>query len=414
MPRSWNLDLARAALRGRLQERRFRRTQRHYEREARRRGLDLPRGPELRAALRRRLDSRKHPEWPRRKGELHVFLVCWIFNWEVVLPESLAPFGRVTHFDWSRLGFDPRAPDWLERRDEMNRAMLDAFHAAQREQPVDAVIGYMSGKNTDPAVLEHMAAAGAAVFNFCLDDKLRMPGLELGGRDSSPAALAHAVDLNLTNAPASLVKYAVHGGLAWFWPQGAHPALHRPGEEEFRHDVSFVGGRYGWRPVFLDRLARRLEPWGARLSCFGPGWPLGALSDESMVRVYSGSRINLGFGGVADSRRLLCLKGRDFEVPMSGGLYLTQDNPELRHVFEVGREILTYRNLDDCAARVGELLADPERAARIRRAGRARALRDHTWEKRWEQLLSLGGILEGDAYRTAPDDGLGGGQEVAP
>lgn len=86
---------------------------------------------------------------------------------------------------------------------------------------------------------------------------------------------------------------------------------------------------------------------------------------------------------------------------MSGGLYLTQHNPELEQVFDVGREIVTYRDEADCARTIGELLGDAERAAAIRRAGRARCLRDHSWQQRWAQVFALAGVLEPE---PAPQD----------
>jgi spore maturation protein CgeB len=127
--------------------------------------------------------------------------------------------------------------------------------------------------------------------------------------------------------------------------------------------------------------------------CFGKGWPNGPVANEAMNRLYARSRINLGCGGIGYSKDLLCLKGRDFEVPMSGAIYLTQDNPELGLVFDVGREILVYRDIDDCAATIRAVLGDPERAAQVRRAARARSLREHTYEARWTRVLSLLGAL---------------------
>ncbi len=70
----------------------------------------------------------------------------------------------------------------------------------------------------------------------------------VGGRHAGPAAIAHAVDLNLTNAEESTVKYAAHGGLALFWPRG-QAEIHRPYATGFDFDVSFVGACYGWRPA---------------------------------------------------------------------------------------------------------------------------------------------------------------------
>jgi len=344
---------------------------------------------ELKELLQQRLMSRASGRWPKPMGNLHIFLAYYVSNWESVLPKSLSLFGKVSAFDWREHGFDDTAPDWLEKRDKMNAAMLNAFYQANHKQPVDAVVGYLSGFNTAPQTLEKMAEAGAAIFNFCFDDKLNFPGKPICGRYPTPAALASVIDLNLTNALNSVVKYAVHGGLAMFWPEAAHPDIHKPYNLPFKYDVSFAGACYGWRPKFIEGLRK----YGIHVECFGKGWKNGALSDQEMIKLYSQSRINLGFAGVGYSRRLMCLKGRDFEVPMSGGLYLTQDNPELTSVFDVGREILTYQDEADCARIISELLKYPNRAEAIRRAGRKRCLREHSWEKRFQTVFQIAGLL---------------------
>ncbi len=377
-------------LKGLQQERSATRALSDYMRRAEDLGIVRPEASNLEEHLGRRLAGRAMSRWPKPKGQLHIFLAYYVSSWEAILPKALAPFGEVTAFNWREHGFNDRADDWLNHRERMNELMLQAFHSAHAAEPVDAVVGYLSGNNTAPETLQTMSREGAAIFNFCWDDKLFFPGEIVGGRYNSSAAIAHAVDLNLTNAPESVIKYAVHGGLAMFWPEAAHPEVHRPYDVPFEFDVSFVGACYGWRPRFIGRLRRR----GIKVECFGKGWPNGPLSGEEMVRLYSRSRINLGFAGIGHSRRLMCLKGRDFEVPMSGGLYLTQDNPELKRVYDIGREIITFRDEEDCAQKLRSLLDDPARAAAIREAGRARALKEHTYERRWEQVFQLAGLLQ--------------------
>jgi len=115
---------------------------------------------------------------------------------------------------------------------------------------------------------------------------------------------------------------------------------------------------------------------------------------EEMVRTWSRSRINLGFGGVLGHKGAYCLKGRDFEVPMSGGLYLTEHHDELAPFYEIGREIVTYSGFDDLLEKIRWLLSNPETAEDIRRTGRARALREHTWEMRSEKVFRLVGVLQ--------------------
>jgi len=78
---------------------------------------------------------------------------------------------------------------------------------------------------------------------------------------------------------------------------------------------------------------------------------------------------------------------------MSGGLYLTTANPELAHCYDLEKEIVCYDNEEDAACRIRWLLANPERAEEIRCAGHARALKDHTWNVRFEKVFTVLGVL---------------------
>lgn len=374
-----------------MQEQCARREHAFYCKEARTKNLSVLEETELVEALRKRLALRRLPIKTKKKGDLNIFFII-SHNFEFSFQKTLDLFGNVSAFQWHSLGFNDLSgdSDWLKQRDAMNAVMLETFYKAHKEKPIDAVVGYLSGYTISPDVLGKMAKTGTVIYNFCWDDKLYFRGKIIGGRWTGQAALASTVDLNLTNAPDSCVKYLVEGGLAMLCTAVAHPEIYKPYDVPFEFDVSFVGGKYGWRTRFIEIL-RRL---GVHVICFGSGWEYGPLSNEEMVKLYSRSRINIGFGGVGHSRKLMCLKGRDFEVPMSGGLYLTQDNPELSLVYEVGKEILTYKNEKDCAEKIKWLLANPEEAAKIREAGRKRALKDHTMEKIFEKIFRLAGIME--------------------
>lgn len=377
-------------VKARLQERCASREQAFYCEEARTRNFSVLEEAELAEVLRKRLASSGLFPIAKKKGELHIFAAFALNNWESILPKALEPFGKVSSFEWRSLGFNDLSKDWLKQRDAMNVIMLETFRNVHKTQPIDAVVGYLSGYTISPDTLIEMVKSGVVIFNFCLDDKLYFQGRMLGGRWTGPVALASAVDLNLTNAPDSCIKYVAEGGLALFWPEAAHPEIHKPYDVSFEFDISFVGGKYGGRPRFISKL----QKMGIKVVCFGNGWENGPLSDEEVVKLFSRSRINLGFAGVGYSKKLMCLKGRDFEVPMSGGLYLTQDNPELSLVYDIGKEILTYKDEKDCVAKIKWLLSNPAEADKIRTAGRIRALKDHTWEKRFEKIFRLAGIIK--------------------
>jgi spore maturation protein CgeB len=116
------------------------------------------------------------------------------------------------------------------------------------------------------------------------------------------------------------------------------------------------------------------------------------LDDEAMIAMYSESRISLGFTEVYDKhdpsrevKRHLHL--RDFEGPMCGALYLTGDCEELAGFYEPDKEVLVYRDEDEMLEKITYYLVHEHGAAAIRQAGRTRALRDHTYHRRWAKLL---------------------------
>lgn len=122
----------------------------------------------------------------------------------------------------------------------------------------------------------------------------------------------------------------------------------------------------------------------------------GVLSDVEMIQMYSRSKINLGFSGVSTTgtrgERILQIRLRDFEVPMSGGFYMVEYMEELEEFFEVGKEIVCYRDADDLIEKIRYYLAHDEEREAIRRAGLERCLREHTWHKRFESSFEQMGL----------------------
>ena len=98
--------------------------------------------------------------------------------------------------------------------------------------------------------------------------------------------------------------------------------------------------------------------------------------------------------------RITCIKGRDFEVPACGGLYLTTYNHELASLFDIGKEILCYLNEIDCVEIVRYYLERPEEAKAIARAGYSRCLGDHTWKRRFHDLFQWMGLLSEEQLPT--------------
>jgi len=115
------------------------------------------------------------------------------------------------------------------------------------------------------------------------------------------------------------------------------------------------------------------------------------LSDKEMIQMYSRSKINLGFSSCGNTHesgeRILQVRLRDFEVPMSGGFYMVEYMEELEEFFEIGKQIVCYTDKVDLAEKIKYYLKHDEERERIRRAGYQRCLRDHTWHKRFEMAF---------------------------
>jgi hypothetical protein len=162
------------------------------------------------------------------------------------------------------------------------------------------------------------------------------------------------------------------------------------------HDLRHYGpARWkaeGWESVFgplRRKFARRFpfqELEGADLH--------GPCDDASLPTIFNQSHVNLGFSDtgwhseqqVRRSFNLQC-RLRDFEVPMSGGLYVVQEAPDHEQYYKIGEEIITWSEPEEFIDKVLFYSRHEQASARIREAGQKRVLKDHTWQHRFDRLF---------------------------
>ena len=80
---------------------------------------------------------------------------------------------------------------------------------------------------------------------------------------------------------------------------------------------------------------------------------------------------------------------RLFESAGAGGCLLTDWKENLPKLFEPDKEIVTYRSIEDCIEKIKWLIARPSECEAIGRAAQQRALRDHTYKHRAEELAEI-------------------------
>jgi len=365
---------------------RLRRELKRYEHLFQSQNLSVPDDTDIRRIMKSRFPNLK----PKSKGTLQIVAVYRHYNWENgSLKPSLEKFGSVFHYDWSERFTHTRTCRDRSVKREIADDLLSTLLGWTQGHSIDVVFAYVSGENVSASTVSKMRDMGIPMINMFLNDKEAFVGKIRKGEASGSRDICRYFDICWTSTADAAKKYCVEGALPIYLPEGANPDLHRPYEIEKTVDVSFVGQCYGNRPKIIQELKDR----GIHVEVYGYGWPNGPLTQHDMVRMYSKSKVNLGFGEVGALQNTYCLKGRDFEVPMSGGLYLTEYHPELARCYDLGSEIVTYVDTNDLAEKIQYLLSNPEQADVIRKAGFRRARAQHTWEMRFEKVFRLMGFL---------------------
>lgn len=218
-----------------------------------------------------------------------------------------------------------------------------------------------------------------------LDDRMQFfPYGIFSAGDDNYQYWARKVDLNITNCLPATDWYRQIGCPVVYSPQGVHltPDLTVPMSHDFKYDFSFLGSKKPER----EGLVGQLRGAGISINLFGAGWRNSQwVSDPNQV--FRSSQINLGIGLASPSLALTTVKGRDFECPGVGACYLTTYNWELPLHYELGKEILCYRNFEELVELYAFYRKRPEECLKIAQAAWRRSVAEHTWEKRFRKIF---------------------------
>jgi spore maturation protein CgeB len=213
-----------------------------------------------------------------------------------------------------------------------------------------------------------------------------------------PRNFIEGYDLILTSFPHFVQRIRATGIGSEYFRLGFDPRVASALDAVERDiDVSFVGaiGRsHGNAVPLLERLCREspIRIFGYGIEDVPPKSPIRERYEEEvwgldMFRVLARSKITLNRHiAVAENH---ANNMRLYEATGMGALLLTDVKDNLKDLFEPGGEVETYSDADDATAKVNALLRDPKRRADIAAAGRARTLRDHTYQVRMRQLRDI-------------------------
>lgn len=189
-----------------------------------------------------------------------------------------------------------------------------------------------------------------------------------------------------------------------FVQTGCDPEAHRtvslaPEErKEYECDISFAGaGYYNRRQLFKGLTDYNFKIWGvdwqerelARLVVGGER----RFDQEMFMKIVAGSKINLNLHSSTShdgvDPKCDAINPRVFEIAAAGGFQLCDPCINLEAHFDFETELPVYRSLKELRSLCDYYLAYPEERASVAQCARERALRDHTYEKRAQQMLDL-------------------------
>lgn len=106
---------------------------------------------------------------------------------------------------------------------------------------------------------------------------------------------------------------------------------------------------------------------------------------HDLNRVYAASTINLDIGRLYQTDIVTL---RVFDVLACGGFALVEHSDALAELFDVGRELDSYRTLDELRAKIEHYLAHPDEARAIAARGHAAVLARHAFGDRVRTMLA--------------------------
>ena len=318
---------------------------------------------------------------------------------------------------------DPRQREFiLHTRPRVSEELLRQVRAAHAQKPIDLFLSYFYAAQVEPEVIRAISAMGITTANWYCNASYQFHLVE---------EIAPAYDYCLVPEKFRLDDYRRIGAHPIYCQEAANPNIYKPYDLPQEYDVTFVGQKYGTRPMYICALldagigARVWGPLWRQVGAREPLWRQGArrvkamllgreiphryevplercgppLSDDELVRMYSRSKISLGFSAVASlpndgSPAIKQVRLRDFEAPMSGAFYMAEYFEELAEFFEPDQEIVCFMDREELVAKARYYLAHDDARERIRQAGLRRARNEHTWHKRFQMIFREIGLSE--------------------
>lgn len=141
-------------------------------------------------------------------------------------------------------------------------------------------------------------------------------------------------------------------------------------------------------PKFLSRGVLKPNFWNAYLKLLSVKSRMNSsVWGMDMYKILARSKITINVH--ADVASGLAGNIRMFESTGMGALLITEDAPNIRELYEPGKEVITYKSTEDLIELINYYIDQPQERESIAQAGQARTLKDHSTVQRSKDLIAI-------------------------
>ena len=252
---------------------------------------------------------------------------------------------------------------------------------ALKRHRTDIVLVF-KGDHLDPSTIDALRPLTAARWLNWFPDGPHLLDLSL--------RIGAAYDWCFVFDSSMVARHRALGRRAEYLAEGFDPDYHRPMavRRAASHRIAFVGTYEPLRAAVLTAVS------DLGLAARGPGWPRGPLYGDGFVRAFAEADVALNihqfFGEPPDAGRYgTGANRRVFELSGIGTVQLCDAKADIHRHFRDGEEIVLFHTPQELRAAAIRLLSAPEERASLAARARVRALREHTWRHRLEELLTV-------------------------
>lgn len=258
----------------------------------------------------------------------------------------------------------------------------------------DLIFFSLFGSQFEISTLDYLKSKYTTI-NWFGDDQWRF--------DNFTSKYLNSFTYCITTDKYSIPKYKKLGQNNVIYSQWAAINTHEiPKFKGYKYDVSFVGGFHPYRKWFIDTLKKR----GITIEAFGNGWENGSLRANEMNELFISSKINLNISNsnsfdlrylsnhwkalpllFKSKKNAKQIKARNFEIPYFNGFQLSDYAPTLENYFDLGQEIVCYSDVDEAELLIKYYLDNEEERESIRQISHTKAINQHGYIYRLQNVL---------------------------